>query len=77
MESYWSIVLASVPDFRVVPNPQHRYNLNSYSDLELNDHGSLDLSFGSQPVTGQVGHHKTTQTVTDVLMQNYHRCPAR
>ena len=46
VNSYWSIVLVSLPDYRVVPNQNDRYNLNSYSDLTINDDGTLDLTFG-------------------------------
>lgn len=47
VNSYWSILLVSLPDFRVVPNPDNRFNLNSYSPLVFNDDGSLDLYFSS------------------------------
>jgi len=43
VNSYWSIILVSMPDFRVVPNSDNRFNLNSYSPLAKNQDGSLDL----------------------------------
>ena len=45
VDGYWSIILVSLPDYRVVPNPDDRFNLNSYSPLATNDDGSLDLYF--------------------------------
>ena len=48
VDSYWSIILVSLPDFRVVPNPGNRFNLNSYSPLVLNQDGSLDLYFSPE-----------------------------
>jgi len=41
--SYWSIILVSIPDFRVVPNAIDRYNLNSYSPLVFEEDGSLRI----------------------------------
>lgn len=52
VNGYWSVILVSVPDFRVVPNALHRYNFNSNSALTYNADGSLDLAFGTQPVSG-------------------------
>ena len=49
VDGYWSIILVSVPDYRVVPNPDSRFNLNSYSGLEVNHDGSIDLVFGPVP----------------------------
>lgn len=43
VDGYWSIILVSLPDYRVIPNPDDRFNLNSYSPLEFGDDGSLDL----------------------------------
>ncbi len=51
VDSYWSIILVSLPDYRVVANPDNRFNLNSYSDLDINPDGSLDLAFGPKPDT--------------------------
>jgi hypothetical protein len=48
VESYWSIILVSLPDYRVVPNPDDRFNLNSYSILQTNEDGSLDLYFSPE-----------------------------
>jgi hypothetical protein len=31
VDAYWSVILVSVPDYRVVPNPLNRFNLNSHS----------------------------------------------
>ncbi|MGI9372740.1 MAG: DUF1214 domain-containing protein [Hyphomicrobiales bacterium] len=47
VDGYWSIILVSLPDYRVVPNPDDRFNLNSYSSLVENDDGSLDLFFST------------------------------
>lgn len=47
VRGYWSVILVSVPDFRVVPNPLDRYNLNSHSPLTFGDDGSLTLGFGA------------------------------
>jgi hypothetical protein len=52
VESYWSVILVSVPDYRVVPNPLHRYNLNSHSPLAKEPDGSLELAIGPSPVAG-------------------------
>lgn len=46
VRGYWSVILVSVPDFRVVPNPLDRYNLNSYSPLSFQADGSLKLGVG-------------------------------
>ncbi|MGI9614211.1 MAG: DUF1214 domain-containing protein [Acidimicrobiales bacterium] len=43
------MILVSVPDYRVVPNRDNRFNLNSYSGLEVNEGGSVDLVFGPVP----------------------------
>ena len=52
VDGYWSIILVDVPDFRVVDNPLHRYNLNSYSPLERADDGSLVIGIGPQVPPG-------------------------
>ena len=51
VDGYWSVILVSVPDYRVVPNSLHRYNFNSSSALTYNNDGSLDLAVGPQPVS--------------------------
>ncbi len=48
VNGYWSIILVSLPDYRVVPNPDNRFNLNSYSPLVENEDGSLDLFFSPE-----------------------------
>lgn len=48
VDSYWSIILVSLPDYRVVPNPDDRFNLNSDSPLVTNEDGSLDLYFSPE-----------------------------
>lgn len=52
VDGYWSVILMSVPDFRVVPNPANRFNVNSYSRLVFEPDGSLKLGFGSQCPSG-------------------------
>ena len=49
VEGYWSVILVDVPDYRVVPNPLNRFNLNSYSELETESDGSLKILFASKP----------------------------
>lgn len=44
VDSYWSVILVSVPDYRVVPNELNRYNLNQYSPLVRNADGSLTIT---------------------------------
>lgn len=41
VDSYWSIILVGVPDFRVVDNPLKRYNINTYTGLQPEADGSL------------------------------------
>jgi hypothetical protein len=48
VNAYWSIILVSLPDYRVVPNPGNRFNLNSYSPLVEGDDGSLQLDFSPE-----------------------------
>ena len=36
VDAYWSVILVSVPDYRVVPNPLNRFNLNSHSPWRAN-----------------------------------------
>ena len=52
VDAYWSVILVSVPDYRVVPNPLNRFNLNSHSPLESETDGSLKIGFGPKPVAG-------------------------
>jgi hypothetical protein len=52
VNAYWSVILVGVPDYRVVPNPLNRFNVNSYSPLQKDADGSLKLAFGPQPVAG-------------------------
>lgn len=49
VNSYWSIILVGVPDYRVAPNPLNRYNLNNYSGLKLGKDGSLSILISSKP----------------------------
>lgn len=51
-EAYWSVILVSVPDYRVVPNPIQRYNFNNYSPLQKETDGSLKIAVGPKPVAG-------------------------
>ena len=43
VDAYWSLTMLGLPDYRVVPNPLERYNLNNVSDLTYGDDGSLTL----------------------------------
>jgi len=52
VNSYWSVILVGVPDYRVVPNDLKRYNFNTYSPLKSEADGSLKLAIGPQPVVG-------------------------
>jgi hypothetical protein len=52
VDSYWSIILVGVPDYRVVTNPLDRYNLNSYSGLASEPDGSLKIALGPDQVPG-------------------------
>ena len=52
VNSYWSVILVGVPDYRVVPNPLNRFTLNSYSSLKAETDGSLKISIGPKPVAG-------------------------
>lgn len=52
VDGYWSVILVSVPDFRVVPNSQRRFNLNSYSPLALGPDGSLRILIAPAPEPG-------------------------
>ncbi|GEM32592.1 hypothetical protein NN3_35990 [Nocardia neocaledoniensis NBRC 108232] len=52
VDGYWSVILVSVPDFRVIPNALHRYNFNNYSPLTYEPDGSLRIGIGPKPVAG-------------------------
>ena len=52
VNAYWSIILVSVPDYRVVPNSLNRFNFNSYSPLAFEADGSLNIAIGPAPVHG-------------------------
>ncbi|HET6338481.1 MAG TPA: DUF1214 domain-containing protein [Polyangiales bacterium] len=52
MNGYWSIIVVSIPDYRVTPNELKRYNFNSYSSLEMETDGSLKIAIGPTPVDG-------------------------
>jgi hypothetical protein len=43
VKGFWSVTLYSVPDYRVVPNALHRYNLNNVSHLRANADGSTSI----------------------------------
>jgi hypothetical protein len=52
VNAFWSVILVGVPDYRVVPNPLNRFNLNNYSPLQKEADGSLKLAIGPNPVAG-------------------------
>jgi hypothetical protein len=52
VNSYWSMTLVGVPDYRVTPNPLNRFNLNSTSKLANELDGSLKIAVGPKPVPG-------------------------
>lgn len=52
VNSYWSVILVGVPDYRVVPNDLKRYNFNTYSDLKKETDGSLKIGIGPKPIPG-------------------------
>jgi hypothetical protein len=43
VNAYWSLTMLSLPDYRVVPNKQERYNFNNRSRFEYETDGSLKL----------------------------------
>jgi hypothetical protein len=43
VDGFWSVTLYSVPDYRVVPNAIHRYNINNVSALKANADGSTSI----------------------------------
>lgn len=52
VDAYWSVILVSVPDFRVIPNSLNRFNFNSNSPLQLESDGSLKIGIGPKPPSG-------------------------
>jgi len=52
INAFWSVILVGVPDYRVVPNPLNRFNLNNYSPLQKEADGSLKIAIGPKPVAG-------------------------
>ena len=52
VNAYWSVILVSVPDYRVVPNSLERYNFNNHSALKREPDGSLKIGIGPKPVPG-------------------------
>jgi hypothetical protein len=52
VNAYWSIILVGVPDYRVIPNPLKRYNLNNQSSLRSEADGSLKIAIGPKLVAG-------------------------
>jgi len=52
VDSYWSVILVGVPDYRVIPNDLKRYNFNTYSNLKKEADGSLKIGVGPKPVAG-------------------------
>lgn len=52
VDSYWSVILVGIPDYRVVPNSLHRFNFNNYSTLKKESDGSLKIAIGPKPPKG-------------------------
>jgi hypothetical protein len=52
VNAYWSVILVSVPEYRVVPNEMKRYNFNSDSALKKEADGSLKIAIGPRVVAG-------------------------
>jgi hypothetical protein len=52
VEAYWSVILVGVPDYRVIPNPLKRFNVNNQSGLKSETDGSLKIGIGPKPVAG-------------------------
>lgn len=48
VDSYWSLTMLSLPDYRVVPNKNERYNLNNISELQYESDGSLKIYLASE-----------------------------
>lgn len=53
VDAWWSVILVSIPDFRVVENEKDRYNLNSYSHLQREPDGALQIDIAPEPVPGR------------------------
>jgi len=51
VNSYWSVILVDVPNYRVVPNALNRFNFNTYSGLKSESDGSLKILISSKPNT--------------------------
>ncbi len=43
VNAFWSVTMYSLPDYRVVPNPGKRYNINNQSKLKPNTDGSTSI----------------------------------
>jgi hypothetical protein len=52
IDAFWSVILVGVPDYRVVPNPLNRFNINNFSPLRKETDGSLKLAIGPKPIPG-------------------------
>ncbi|MEP9379714.1 DUF1214 domain-containing protein [Aquabacter sp. CN5-332] len=52
VDAYWSVILVGMPDYRVMPNPLNRFNLNNQSKLEKEADGALKIGIGPKPVAG-------------------------
>jgi hypothetical protein len=50
IDAFWSVILVGVPDYRVVPNPLNRFNLNNFSPLKKETDGSLKIAIAPKPV---------------------------
>nr|WP_314071651.1 DUF58 domain-containing protein [uncultured Roseococcus sp.] len=50
VDAYWSVILVTVPDYRVAPNALNRFNFNNHSPLAREADGSLKLAIGPRPV---------------------------
>ena len=48
VDSYWSLTMLSLPDYRVVLHTLERYNLNNISELIFEEDGSLKLYIASE-----------------------------
>ena len=52
IDTFWSVILVGVPDYRVVPNALNRFNFNNYSPLQKEPDGSLKITLGPTLVAG-------------------------
>ena len=50
IEAFWSVILVGVPDYRVVPNPLNKFNINNFSPLRKEPDGSLKLAISPNPI---------------------------